>query len=134
MTKKTTSTPLIGWPLLPLPDDDGEMHFGDLEHSVRETIEVILRTRPGEQLMRPNFGAGLANFLHEGNTISTRRRIQDTVKQALDKWESRILIDRIEVNEVLGRPSQLRLEVLYRLRRTGIAQQVRAAIDLEAQG
>ena len=51
-----------------------------LEQSVRQSIQVILSTRPGEQLMRPDFGAGLERFLHEPNTLTTRRRIRDVVR------------------------------------------------------
>ena len=76
--------PLIGWPLLPVPDDHGQLPFPNLETSVRESIRVILSTRPGEQLMRPDFGAGLDRLLHEPNTLATRRSIRDLVQDSLD--------------------------------------------------
>ncbi len=47
--------PLLGWPLLPLPDEGGVVGWPSLEQSVREAIRVILSTRPGEQLMRADF-------------------------------------------------------------------------------
>ena len=56
-----TTAPPIGWPLLPVPED-GVLAFPDLEDSVRQSIQVILLTRPGERLMRPQFGAGLDQF------------------------------------------------------------------------
>ena len=55
----------IGWPLLPVPDANGQLHYPSLAQSVRELIQVLLSTRPGEQLMRPGFGAGLENLLTE---------------------------------------------------------------------
>jgi hypothetical protein len=45
--------PLIGWPLLPLPDEHGRLDWPDLAKSVRDAIRIILSTRPSEQLMRP---------------------------------------------------------------------------------
>ena len=65
----------VSWPYLPLPQN-GQLVFPTLEQSVRDSIRIILTTRPGEQLMRPRFGAGLQNFLEDGNTISVRRQIQ----------------------------------------------------------
>ena len=53
----------IGWPLLPLPDANGALAWPDLARSVREQIQVLLSTQPGEQLMRPAFGAGLERLL-----------------------------------------------------------------------
>lgn len=76
MANQSLPRPLIGWPLLPLPDAHGRLNYPTLDQSVRQSIEVILRTRPGEQLMRPDFGAGLAAFLHEPNVLTTRRRIR----------------------------------------------------------
>ena len=116
--------PLIGWPLLAVPDDGGELHFPTLEQSVRQSLQILLLTRPGEQLMRPEFGAGLENFLHEPNTLGTRRRIRDAIAQAIGRWEDRIIVDRIEVQESEEDPTLLRVEIAYRLRRTGAAQQL----------
>lgn len=123
--------PLIGWPLLPLPDDQGQLHFPSLEKSVQQSIKVILSTRPGEQLMRPSFGGGLANFLQAPNTILTRRQIRDAVFESIERWETRIFLDRVEVLELPNRPSEIRVEITYRLRRTGVGQQMGLTIQLE---
>ncbi|HEY6168304.1 MAG TPA: GPW/gp25 family protein [Verrucomicrobiae bacterium] len=124
--------PPIGWPLLPSPDDDGQLAWPALERSVADQIRVILLTRPGEQLMRPGFGAGLENFLHEPNTLNTRRRIHDLILSALKRWEKRILLDDVAVNEVRGEPARVRVEICYRLRRTGAAGRTGITLDLGA--
>ena len=126
----TLPAPLIGWPLLPVPDEQGRLNFPSLEQSVRESIRVILSTRGGEQLMRPEFGAGLGEFLHEPNTLVTRRRIRDRVQQALARWERRIEVDRVEVREAENAPSQLRVEIAYRLVRTGASGAIGVSIEL----
>jgi phage baseplate assembly protein W len=123
--------PLIGWPLLPLPDHNGELHYPTLETSIRQMVEVILRTRPGEQLMRPEFGAGLEDFLHEQNTIVVRRQIRDQIMQGLEQWERRMILNRVEVFEVPDRPTHLRIEIAYQLRRTGTVERVGLTMELE---
>ncbi|HEU4325855.1 MAG TPA: GPW/gp25 family protein [Roseiflexaceae bacterium] len=131
MQRPDPDAPPIGWPLLPKPDADGRLRFPSLAASVRQSIEVLLRTRPGEQLMRPGFGAGLANFLQEPNTTTTRRRISDAISAALNQYEPRILLDRVEVSEVPGQPTHIRVEIAYRLRRTGLGQQMSLTLMLE---
>ena len=121
---------LIGWPLLPLPDEHGRLGYPDLAESVRQTIQVILSVRPGEQLMRPDFGAGLESLLHEPNSIATRRRIRDLVQGALARWERRILLDRVEVWEVEDEPTHVRVEIAYRLARTGEPGAIAATMQL----
>ena len=127
----TATTALIGWPLLPLPDEHGRLWYPDLEQSVRELIRVILSTRPREQLMRPDFGAGLDLMLHEPNTLATRREIRDRVHGALERWEKRILLDRVEVWDVEGEPSHVRVEIAYRLARNGAPGAMALTMQLE---
>ena len=68
--------PPLCWPLLPVPDESGRLGYPDLETSVRQRIEAILRTAPGEQLMRPEFGAGLEQAIHMPNSSGFRGDLQ----------------------------------------------------------
>ena len=122
----------IGWPLLTVPDSDGRLTYPTLESSVRQSIQIILRTRPGEQLMRRRFGAGLDAFLHEPNTLTTRRRIHDRIVESLAEWEPRIAVDRVDVRELPDRPAHIRVEIAYRILRTGLGQTMGITLELEA--
>jgi len=123
---------LLGWPMLPVPDKKGELNYPTLEQSVRQSIQVILRTRPGEQLMRPHFGAGLQNYLHESSNMTTWRRIRDLVFDSLTQWEPQIILDRVDVSEAPDEPTHLRIQVAYRIRRTGAPQQL--SVTMQVQG
>lgn len=128
----TNAERTINWPLLPIPDDNGYMRFPDLEESVRQSIQIILRTRPGERIMRPQFGGGLEDMLHEQNTLVTRRRIRDLISDSLQRWEKRIEVDRVDVWEVEQDPSSVRIEIAYRIQRTNQAKQMGITMELEA--
>jgi phage baseplate assembly protein W len=130
-TPRSNARPLVGWPLLPLPDEHGNLRWPDLARSVREGVRVILSTRPGEQLMRTEFGGGLDRLLHEPNTIATRQRLHDLVQDSLTKWEPRILLDGVDVQEVADAPDQVRIAIAYRLARTGAAGAVNVTVELE---
>jgi phage baseplate assembly protein W len=124
--------PLIGWPLLPLPDASGALAWPDLATSVRDAIRIVLSTRPGEQLMRREFGGGLDRLLHSPNTLATRREMRDLVQDALERWEPRILLDSVEAWEVPDDPSQVRVEIGYRLARTGAPAAMNVIVALES--
>lgn len=81
--------------------------------------------------MRPQFGAGLVNFLEQPNTVTTRRRIQDLISQSLTQWEPRIQLERVDVQEMPDEPTSLRIELAYRLLRTGVVQQMGVTLDLK---
>jgi uncharacterized protein len=127
----TVIRPLLGWPLFALPDDHGQLAYPGLEDSVRQLIRVILSTRPGEQLMRPDFGGGLESLLNEPNTLATRRRIRDLVQDAVTRWEPRVILEGIEVWEVADAPDQVRVDIAYRLARTGAPTRMGLTVQLE---
>ncbi len=112
----------LGWPLAPTPMQ-GALHYPDLDRSIRDQIKIILLTHPGEMLLHPTFGAGLKDMLHEPNTLGTRRRIRDLVQKSVNRWERRIILDAVDVWEIALRPDAVRVELAYRIRRTGGAQQ-----------
>ena len=119
----------IGWPFLPKPQN-GQLSYPDLDRSVRDAIRIILATRPGEQLMRPRFGAGLQNFLDDGNTVALRRQIQSAVLQSLQNYENRITVDAVDVEAVPNAPSEVQLQIHYRVLRTNQRQQMGARMTL----
>ncbi len=108
--------PPVGWPLLPVPKD-GTLNYPSLEESIKQYIRILLLTRPGEQLMRPYFGAGLPRFLHQSNTLGIQRQVQDTIIETLGRWEKRIILDRVDVWQE-DRPDRLRIEIAYRIKRS----------------
>ena len=137
MAPVLNTTEPLGWPLLPVPDANGQLHYPGLAQSVREQIQVLLSTRPGEQLMNPGFGAGLENLLTEPNTVATRSRIQELVGDALKRWEDRIVVDGIAVDPVndaaTGVADGVRVEIAYRLLRTGAPARVGLTLVMEAR-
>ncbi len=117
----------VSWPLLPMPVN-GQLLYPKLDRSVRESIRILLLTRPGERLMRPLFGAGLDNFRDESNTLATRRRIQTAILETLSTYEPRITVDRVDVDSVINAPGEIHVQIHYRLLRTGQSQQIGATL------
>jgi len=118
-----------GWPLLPVPEEDGTLAWPDPLMSVRQMIEVILRTAPGEQLMRPRFGAGTAAMVHAPNDLTTRARMHDGIVAALKLYEPRIVADRVDVDPGPD-PREVLVTIGYRLVLTGESRTVQARIPV----
>ena len=64
-------------------------------------------------------------------TLTVRRRIRDLVTDSLARWEKRVTVDRVEVRELPDEPTRIRVEIAYRLKRTGTAQQLGLTMELE---
>ncbi|BDC51028.1 hypothetical protein F183_A33440 [Bryobacterales bacterium F-183] len=83
---------------------------------IRELIEQILFTAPGERVNRPDFGAGVARLVFEPNSDALAATLQFTIQGNLQQW----LRDRIEIEavQVVHDESKLRIAVSYRISRT----------------
>lgn len=121
---------LISWPLGGVAG--GRLDHAEGDRSVREVILNILLTRPGERLMRPEFGAGLLDFVHQPNNETTRRTLAGVVGKSLALWEPRILVESVEAVPDPVDPAEVHLNIRYRLRHSPTPQQFSLSLDLEA--
>ena len=89
---------------------------GEDDH-IRDMIEQLLFTSPGERVNRPDFGSGLLQLVFAPNSPELAAALQFTVQAALQRW----LGDLIEVQalEVVSVDSTLRVAVQYTVRRSG---------------
>ena len=79
------------------PDADGAMtYLGGME-LIRQSIDTILDTEPGERIMLPSFGCGLRRYLMEPNTLATRTAMAEDITTALNLWEPRIRLLHVAV-------------------------------------
>ena len=118
----TTYTDPVSWPFLPKPQA-GSLLYPSLQQSVTDAIRIILTTCPGEQLMRPRYGAGLQTFLDDGNSVTLRRQIQNAILANLQSYENRIVVDAVNVDPVPNDNSAVLIQIHYRVLRTNTAQQ-----------
>jgi phage baseplate assembly protein W len=83
---------------------------------VRDLIEQLLLTGPGERVNRPNFGAGLQQLVFAGNSPELAATVQFMIQGGLQQY----LSDLIEVNavQVDAIDSALQVRVDYVVRRT----------------
>ncbi|WP_341644916.1 GPW/gp25 family protein [Thauera sp. SDU_THAU2] len=128
----TPESLLTSFPLLAGLAGDGRPAWRRGNASVREVMLNILLTRPGERLMRPDFGAGIRNFIHYPNNETTRALIADAARRALARWEPRVSIDEVRVVADREHLSHVNLEVRYRLLADGRREALALTLELGA--
>ena len=112
---------------------NGQMQWSEGEDNVRQSVAIILRTRPGERVLMPEFGCNLEHYLFEPNTIATLRLIQEEVKRALSKWEPRIQLDDVRVDSsVLNTRVMVDITIFYTLIATKAREKVGLTLALQA--
>jgi phage baseplate assembly protein W len=96
----------------------GGLDWSSGPQRIQDAIWIILATSQGERVMRPAFGAGAADFLFESNSPAARARLADAISNALSRWEPRIELVKVAVTEAPQVPSQVLVEIDYRIRAT----------------
>lgn len=81
----------------PMINGEGRWAFSSGAENIRQSIRIILQTQPLERLMLPEFGAGLKRMLFEPNSAATHKLIEETIDQALRRWEPRITLESVDV-------------------------------------
>lgn len=102
------------WPLGGIKD--GRLEWSADDASIREVMLNILLTRPGERLQRPDFGAGLLNFVHQPNNETTRNLMASVVRKALERWEPRVSVEAVEVAPSPTSVADVHINIRYRMR------------------
>ena len=75
----------------------GEIALVGGDEDIVQAIHVILGTRPGERVMRPDFGCRVHELLFEPRDAATAAHIQKYVNIALQRWEPRIQVLGVNV-------------------------------------
>lgn len=84
---------------------------------VHDMLTLLFFTRPGERVMRPDFGTGLMQQIFAPNSPEVAATLQLTVQAAIQQW----LGDLIELHalEVTSDDAELRITISYAIRETG---------------
>jgi phage baseplate assembly protein W len=83
---------------------------------IRDLIEQVLFTSPGERVNRPDFGSGLLQLVFGGNSDELATATQFMVQGALQQWLGELI--QLEAVEVQSQDATLRVTVRYLLRAT----------------
>lgn len=96
----------------------GEIGLSSGARDVEQSIRIILGTRPGERVMRPEFGCRAHELLFEPRTIATETLLKRYVSEALRRWEPRIIVLAVNVFTSQEMDGALFTEITYAIKTT----------------
>jgi uncharacterized protein len=86
------------------------------EPHIRDLIEQVLFTTPGERVMRPDFGSGVAQLVFAPNSVELASATQMLIQGSLQQWLGELIAVqgvRVEVDDAV-----LSITVQYSIRRS----------------
>lgn len=98
----------------------GRTAVAEVDPHIRDMIEQVLFTSPGERVNRPDFGCSLLGLVFAPNSAELAAATQFIVQGSLQQWLGDVIA--VEGVQVEAFESQLRVAVQYVVKRTGQRQ------------
>ncbi len=114
MTNAVSATAQVDYPLH--FDVRGRTAATPQDDHIRDLIEQVLFTTPGERVNRPDFGSGLLRLVFESNSEALGAATQLAVQGALQQWLGELIL--VEAVRVESADATLLIDVQYVVRRT----------------
>ena len=83
-----------------------------------QAIPIILMTRKGERVMRPDFGCNIHDYIFGTMDYTTLVQMENAVLDALIRWEPRIKDIEVHIDDSQERSGTLFIEISYLVRST----------------
>ncbi len=101
-------------------DATGRTAQAGQEKHIRDMVELVLFTSPGERVNRPDFGCGLLQLIFGPNSSELAAATQFLVQGSLQKWLGDLI--QVQAVEISAEDSTLRVIVKYIIKQDQQAQ------------
>ena len=109
----------IGWKFPPTFDKKtGSVVLVSEEEDIRESLLILLSTKPGERVMLPDYGCDLTSSVFEPIDSTLINQIKRKIEFAVLYYEPRIILEDIEIEPGTENDGLLMIELIYTVRKT----------------
>lgn len=102
-----------GWSFPLRVNLQGNLQTSFAIRNIEESIRIILGTKLGERVYRPNFGSRLSELVFAPMNTQTLLLIRIYIEEALEMWEPRIVLEGIDTDPD---PLRGRIDITIRYR------------------
>ncbi len=102
--------------------------------SVRQALLLLLSTRPGERVNRPEYGCHLFRLAFAPSDDTTAGLAIHYVARAVELWEQRVEILELDADRPPGEPFVLEVRMTYRVRTSQQEDSLTVAVPVDSGG
>ena len=101
-------------------DGRGRTASANENQHIRQMLEQLIFTSPGERVNRPTFGTGVLQLIFAPNSPELAATVQFTMEAAIQQWLGDVIeLQKLDVTSVY---STLTIDITYSIKRTGEQQ------------
>jgi hypothetical protein len=114
------------------------------DEAIRQSLMLLISTRPGERVMRPEYGCDLGRLVFSPIDDTTAGLAIHFVRQAVERWEPRVEVLRVDAGRVdaggeldetpqhdLDAETRIEIVLVYRVRATLHTDSIVVGLDLQ---
>ena len=105
---------------LQVDDSDGFVMNKSISAVVKQNLKMLILTIPGERVMEPNFGAGVARYLFENFGEQTASKIQTKIREQVSTYMPAVQIRNITFGVINPDSNYLGIVIEYSIPSIGI--------------
>lgn len=94
----------------------GGVAMAEEREGIEQAIRVVLGTAVGERVMRPEFGCHIHDYVFRPNSPSTASLVAYYVKEAITKWEPRVMNVTVKAYPDPQSENTLLIDINYQVR------------------
>ena len=123
-----------GWGFPLRADSHGAIALVSDEREIEESIRIVLATSYGERAFRPDFGCRIHDYVFAPVTAGTAGMLAFEVRESLERWESRITVDDVQVSYDSDDQAVVYIDIRYRINDTNSPRNLVFPFYLGTQG
>jgi phage baseplate assembly protein W len=109
----------VGWKFPPSFDrSSGSIMLVSEEEDIRESLFILLSTKPGERVMLPDYGCDLHKMVFESIDSSLISEMKGLIEHSILLFEPRIILNKIDIRPDNNTDGLLLIDVHYTIRKT----------------
>ena len=101
-------------------DDRGRTATAQNDDHIEQMLELLLFTRPGERVNRPDFGSGLMQPVFAPNSPELAATLQFTMQAAIQRWLGDVIA--LQTLSVSSDDASLIVDIEYVVLRSNVTQ------------
>lgn len=101
--------------------------------AVRQALLLLLTTRPGERVMRPDYGCRLGELMFALRDETTAGLAIHYVESAIRRWEPRVEVLKVDALWDSAQPDALLIRLDYRMRHDRARRALRWELEMSME-
>ncbi len=108
-----------GWSFPPVFEKPAnQLAMLEEEADIESSLNILVRTRPGERVMQPEYGCALDRLLFEPLTTGLKTYIRQLIRTAILRFEPRIDLESVDLDDTGELEGRVLITIHFKVRAT----------------